>query len=77
MLGGFAGAGPRVPDRQQVPDVHEAQTESHRVIEMLWKVALADQRLDKYEDYVVRKVADLLYVAHSDLIRIRNLVRGD
>jgi hypothetical protein len=30
LLGGFAGAGPRVPDRQQVPDVHEAQTESLR-----------------------------------------------
>ena len=59
--------------------LHEQLTvpEKYRVIEMLWKVALADQRLDKYEDYVVRKVADLLYVAHSDLIRIRNLVRGD
>jgi uncharacterized tellurite resistance protein B-like protein len=51
--------------------------EKHRVVEMLWKVALADEHLDKYEDYVVRKVADLLYVPHSDLIRIRNSVRGD
>lgn len=53
------------------------QAEKHRVVEMLWKVAFADSRLDKYEDYVVRKVADLLYVPHSDLIRIRNRVRGD
>ena len=44
---------------------------------MLWKVALADDRLDKYEDYVVRKVADLLYVRHADLIKIRNRVRED
>jgi uncharacterized tellurite resistance protein B-like protein len=59
--------------------LHEQLTpaEKHKVVEMLWKVALADQRLDKYEDYVVRKVADLLYVPHSDLIRIRNRVRGD
>jgi uncharacterized tellurite resistance protein B-like protein len=59
--------------------LHEQLTvpEKHQVIEMLWKVALADERLDKYEDYVVRKVADLLYVPHSDLIRIRNRVRGD
>ena len=41
---------------------------------MLWRVALADRRLDKHEDYLVRKVADLLYVSHSDLIRIRNRV---
>jgi uncharacterized tellurite resistance protein B-like protein len=59
--------------------LHEQLTvaEKHLVVEMLWKVALADERLDKYEDYVVRKVADLLYVSHSDLIRIRNRVRGD
>ena len=49
-------------------------TERHRVVEMLWRVALADRRLDKREDYVVRQVADLLYVSQSDLIRIRNRV---
>ena len=49
-------------------------TERQRVVEMLWRVALADRRLDKREDYVVRQVADLLYVSQSDLIRIRNRV---
>jgi uncharacterized tellurite resistance protein B-like protein len=59
--------------------LHEqlSQAEKLRVIEMLWQVALADQRLDKHEDYAVRKIADLLYVTHSDLIRIRNRVRGE
>jgi uncharacterized tellurite resistance protein B-like protein len=42
---------------------------------MLWKVAFADQRLDKHEDYVVRKVAELLYVPHRELIRIRNQIQ--
>ena len=51
--------------------------EKHSVIEMLWRVALADSRLDKHEDYLIRKVAGLLYVPHNDLIRIRNRVRGD
>jgi uncharacterized tellurite resistance protein B-like protein len=49
--------------------------EKHRVIEMLWQVALADSRLDKHEDHLVRRIAELLYVSHSDLIRIRNRVR--
>lgn len=59
--------------------LHEqlSAAEKLRVIEMLWQVALADDRLDKHEDYTVRKIADLLYVTHSDLIRIRNRVRGD
>lgn len=50
-------------------------TEKHLVVEMLWRVALADDELDKHEDYVVRKVADLLYISHGDLIRLRNVVR--
>ncbi|MGI9259081.1 MAG: TerB family tellurite resistance protein [Gammaproteobacteria bacterium] len=49
--------------------------EKHAVIEMLWKIALADDHLDKHEDHVVRKVAELLYVTHGDLIRIRNTVK--
>lgn len=60
-------------------ELHENLTikEKHLVIEMLWRVALADSKLDKYEDYLVRKVADLLYVPHQDLIRIRNRVSDD
>ena len=59
-------------------DLHEelSQDEKHRVIEMLWQVALADNHLDKHEDHLVRKVAGLLYISHSDLIRIRNRVRN-
>jgi uncharacterized tellurite resistance protein B-like protein len=46
--------------------------EKHQVIEMLWRVALADDHLDKHEDHLIRKIGGLLYVSHSDLIRIRN-----
>jgi uncharacterized tellurite resistance protein B-like protein len=48
--------------------------EKHRIVEMLWEVALADSVLDKHEDHLIRKVAGLLYVSHADLIRIRNSV---
>lgn len=58
--------------------LHErlSEAEKHSVIEMLWRVAFADDHLDKHEDYVVRKVAGLLYVTHRDLIRIRNTVKA-
>lgn len=48
--------------------------EKERVIEMLWRIALADRVLDKYEDYMVGKIADLLYIARGDVIRLRNRV---
>jgi uncharacterized tellurite resistance protein B-like protein len=58
--------------------LHEqlSMAEKQRVVEMLWQVALADTRLDKHEDHLVRRIAELLYVPHSDLIRIRNRVRS-
>ena len=46
------------------------------VIELLWRTCLADGRLDHYEDHLVGKVAELLHVSRSDVIRLRNLVRG-
>jgi uncharacterized tellurite resistance protein B-like protein len=49
--------------------------EKNSVVEMLWRAALVDKRLDKHEDYLIRKVAGLLYVTHSDLIRLRNRVK--
>jgi uncharacterized tellurite resistance protein B-like protein len=50
--------------------------QKREVIRLLWTVALTDDRLDKYEDYLVRKVADLLYVEHRDVMRIKHEVSG-
>jgi len=59
--------------------LHEELTgdEKFGLVEMLWRVALADQHLDRYEDHLVRKIADLLYVSHKDQIRLRNRVREE
>ena len=37
------------------------------IIEMLWKVCLADSKLDPYEDMLIRKIAGLLYVDAKDV----------
>jgi len=56
--------------------LHEelGREEKLRILEMLWRVALSDSSLDKHEDHLIRKVAGLLYISHSDLIRVRNRV---
>ncbi len=38
----------------------------------LWKVALSDQRIDKYEDNMIRKIADLLYLRHSEFMQCKH-----
>jgi uncharacterized tellurite resistance protein B-like protein len=59
--------------------LHEEFTleEKQAVIEMLWRAALIDKRLDKHEDHFVRKVAGLLYIRHSELIQLRNRVKEE
>lgn len=46
-----------------------SQAEKINIIECLWQVAYADSVIDKYEEYYIRKVADLLYISHSDYIK--------
>jgi uncharacterized tellurite resistance protein B-like protein len=46
-----------------------------KVIEHLWEVAFADKELDKHEEYMVRKIADLIYVEHKDFINTKLKVR--
>jgi len=38
------------------------------LVELLWKIAYANEDLHKYEEYLVRKVSNLLHVPHSAFI---------
>src|SRR5690606_33089698 len=43
----------------------------------MWEVAYADGRLDRYEEHMIRKVADLLYLSHGDFIRTKLASKPD
>jgi uncharacterized tellurite resistance protein B-like protein len=46
-----------------------------KVIENLWGIAFTDKSLDKHEEYMVRKIADLIYVEHKDFINSKLRVK--
>ena len=46
-----------------------------KVIELMWQVAYADDYLQKYEEALIRKVSDLLYIPHSDFIAAKHRVK--
>jgi uncharacterized tellurite resistance protein B-like protein len=52
-------------------DRHYSREDKFRVIEMMWQVAYADGHKDAREEHLVRKVADLLHLPHSEFIRAR------
>jgi len=37
----------------------------------MWRVAFADGHLDKHEENIIRRVADLLHIRHSEYIRCK------
>ena len=41
------------------------------VIEMMWSIAYADDHLGEIEEAIIRRVAGLIYVQHSEFIRIK------
>ena len=47
---------------------HCSAAQRIEIIELLWRLAYADGEIDPQEDYVIRKVAGLLYVTHTDFI---------
>ena len=46
--------------------------EKATIVEMLWRVAYADGRLDKYENSLVLKISDLLYVNRARVMRLKH-----
>jgi len=45
------------------------------LVEGLWKIAYADGELDKYEEHIIRRIADLIHVSHRDFIQAKIQVR--
>jgi len=58
--------------------INEAYDYANKVelLEHLWEVAYADGQLDPYEEHLIRKLTDLLYLSHGDFIRAKLKVAG-
>ncbi len=68
-------------DADELVGVHEFTEALHRhldeddkaqVVGMLWAVAYADGKLDKYENSLVLKISDLLYVSRGRVMRLKH-----
>ena len=43
-----------------------------QLVESLWKVACVDGDLDMHEEYLVRKISNLLYIPHVTFMKTKN-----
>jgi uncharacterized tellurite resistance protein B-like protein len=51
---------------------HLDHDEKARIVSLLWQVAYADGLLDKYEDSLILKISDLLYVSRGRSMRLKH-----
>jgi uncharacterized tellurite resistance protein B-like protein len=56
---------------------HFSRQQKEKVIELMWRVAAAEDGVDMHAEALVRKVADLLYLPHGAFISAKLRVLGD
>lgn len=55
---------------------HCTPQEKFDLLVSMWELALADAQLNKYEEYIIRKVADLIYVSHAEFVRAKAIAKS-
>lgn len=48
-----------------------SEAERYALMQQLWRVAYADGRIDHYEEHMLRRISDLLYLPHSAFIQAK------
>jgi uncharacterized tellurite resistance protein B-like protein len=64
-------------DFTKVLHEHLDHGEKARIVGLLWQIAYADGRLDKYEDSLVLKISDLLHVSRGLVMRLKHDAQTD
>ncbi|MFV8781568.1 TerB family tellurite resistance protein [Microbulbifer sp. SA54] len=51
--------------------------EKYQLIKQMWQVAFADGEIDAFEEHLIRRVSELVYLPHGLFTRARAEARGD
>ncbi len=59
--------------------INESWNEEQKfeLVTALWRLALAEAGLDRYEEHTIRKIAELLYLSHARYIEAKLRARRD
>ena len=53
------------------------EEEKLKIVELIWKIVMADGIIDNYEENLVRRLSGLLYLQDKDLGNIKNKLTND
>ena len=53
------------------------ESRKFQLITQMWSLAFADGQIDRFEEHMIRKIAELLYVSHTRYIQAKQLARSE
>ncbi|HEX7034277.1 MAG TPA: TerB family tellurite resistance protein [Pseudomonadales bacterium] len=56
---------------------HWSEERKFALVQALWRLALVNDGLHRYEEHTIRKIAELLYLSHSRFIEAKLSARRD
>lgn len=56
---------------------HWDEPRKFELVRALWRLALADEQLHRYEEHTIRKIADLIHVGHRRFIEAKLGARAE
>ena len=56
---------------------HYSQEQKIFLVQQLWHIAYADNNLDKFEEHLVRKLAELLHVPHRHFMQTKHSAENE
>lgn len=56
---------------------HWSEERKFQLVEALWRLALGNDGLHRYEEHTIRKIAELLYLSHSRFIEAKLSAKRD
>ena len=54
-----------------------SEEEKYEIVKNLWRLAYVDKKLDKYEDYYIRKISNNLHISNQDRIAAKLEVKKE
>ena len=56
---------------------HFDVAQKERIVELMWRVAWADDAVSAHEHHVIRKIADLIHLPHASYVAAKQRARND
>ncbi len=56
---------------------HYSMSQKFQLITLMWQIAFSDNVIDSYEEHLIRRVADLVYLPHVNFMEAKHIAQQE